>query len=472
MISLFGFLVLAVVTIVLWVAAGRIHAVSRRVELLVLFAIVYFWTFAGAWLFLLDSISDFNGYRIGLSYYYLMEKMFPFVVDGNYLLSLIYYAFFALVLCGLFYFGRRRVELITPSTSVPISAAALILVTCGSMLMSYLGAREAVELGLSGDMSFYEAKQQLAPSAAKIFELSNSVMVMSLFIGLVAVFPSGPDGSWMKADTKGWLRPVFLILLALVLLYLTLLGDRSSLFTGFLWATIYLYQVHGSRSLRRIILLVGICLLVMLPGSALRGVVFTSAPAVTETEEPFSLDMIQHVPRRAENKFQRLGNLILSNEMFAAHFSLYGCLSQNVDISPGISLRYFAGRLTGDSIASSNTSYTHYATGVGAEEGQGYTIHHATAWYLNTGVAGFPIAALALFGVFVMVVWVGRMFRNTPILSLVTAVLPISMVSYLPALIRAGPEAYKALLMEGLGIPAFVLLVSALSYTLFKREQR
>ena len=42
------------------------------------------------------------------------------------------------------------------------------------------------------------------------------------------------------------------------------------------------------------------------------------------------------------------------------------------------------------------TSYQYYATGVGAREGQGYSIHHATGWYLNFGVAGVVMGAILL----------------------------------------------------------------------------
>ena len=38
--------------------------------------------------------------------------------------------------------------------------------------------------------------------------------------------------------------------------------------------------------------------------------------------------------------------------------------------------------------------YLHYADSIGVAEGQGFTIHHATGWYLNFGVLGILVGAL------------------------------------------------------------------------------
>ncbi len=71
---------------------------TRDVSIPIGAAILYMWTFLGAWFFIGDAAVGFEGYRIGFTYYYLMEKMFPFVVDAKYLMALTGYGAFSIVL--------------------------------------------------------------------------------------------------------------------------------------------------------------------------------------------------------------------------------------------------------------------------------------------------------------------------------------------------------------------------------------
>ncbi len=91
--------------------------------------------------------------------------------------------------------------------------------------------------------------------------------------------------------------------------------------------------------------------------------------------------------------------------------------------------------------------YFYYSDSVGAIQNQGYSVHHATGWYLNFGIPG-----VALGGVVLGMVWAcclnahqrirpgsGLLFR------LFATVSPWLFVAYLPPLVRAGPEGYKGL---------------------------
>jgi hypothetical protein len=95
--------------------------------------------------------------------------------------------------------------------------------------------------------------------------------------------------------------------------------------------------------------------------------------------------------------------------------------------------------------------------------GQGYTIHHAAGWYLNFGIVG-----LLLGGVLLGLMWVGiHNYSLSPrpkaarFWRVLAALAPSGFVSGLFVILRAGPEGYKALMVDGLLIPAACIAASA-----------
>ena len=62
-----------------------------------------------------------------------------------------------------------------------------------------------------------------------------------------------------------------------------------------------------------------------------------------------------------------------------------------------------------------DTIYVHYAAFLGLEAGQGYTIHHATGWYLNFGPVGVLLGGGALGSL-----W-GWLYRKTGSVDILSA---------------------------------------------------
>jgi hypothetical protein len=154
-----------------------------------------------------------------------------------------------------------------------------------------------------------------------------------------------------------------------------------------------------------------------------------------------------------------------SNEAFAAHFSLYGALALNVPLTYGESVLSMLASVI-PRFAWPNRPpdiYLHYADSIGVAEGQGFTIHHATGWYLNFGVLGILAGAL-LWGW----VWARCSVAAHPVgphrsrfWILWGRVLPWMFVASIPMLIRAGLEGYKALLVEAFLLPTVILLLAS-----------
>jgi hypothetical protein len=101
--------------------------------------------------------------------------------------------------------------------------------------------------------------------------------------------------------------------------------------------------------------------------------------------------------------------------------------------------------------------------GVGAAEGQGYSIHHATGWYLNFGVPGVVMGACLLGFVWAAlynnVVQSNRQagsgwWRVFCIVGFFT------FSASLPIIIRSGPEIYKSVLVESFFVPVAVLAMA------------
>jgi hypothetical protein len=120
--------------------------------------------------------------------------------------------------------------------------------------------------------------------------------------------------------------------------------------------------------------------------------------------------------------------------------------------------------------------YEYYVNSVHAMPGTGYTIHHASAWYLNFGVLGI-IAGAFIFG------WLWTFFYNKflSIESIKNIFLKILMIigfcaftAQIPALIRTGPEGYKALAFEALLLPVFIIYFASVvqSYLLKRRNKQ
>src|SRR5262249_30285408 len=154
--------------------------------------------------------------------------------------------------------------------------------------------------------------------------------------------------------------------------------------------------------------------------------------------------------------------LTSSNEAYAAHFSMYGVLANNVEPKFGYSLYSLVCSVVPRLVWKDRPPaiYSYYSASVGAIQNQGYSLHDATGWYLNFGYPG-----VALGGVLLGFAWAFCMRSRSMIRAksgltfrLFAVVSPWLFVACLPPLVRAGPEAYKGLFIEGVLIPVGTLL--------------
>lgn len=430
--------------------------------------LVYFWTFLGAWPFILDATTGYRGFHIGLAYYYLMEKMFPFELDGDYLL--------AVVLLGCFLLGLGVAWLVLLRPAGPLREAAGTpyrldhrrLIVGGLFFLAGSAALVVPEItrGMHNNVSLYTAVAETPGLRGALHGLLDQMAAVCLVLGYAMRLSEGAPSPLFVSGGGRSVDRLYPVCLLLTGAYFALIGDRHPLFVGMVVGCLLLVQLYGRRAWRSALPLVAICVGSILLAGWVRSFTWNEVATLEKFETPhpdpfpYDLPLIAHVPAKKGAVADVLEPL-WTNELFAAHFSMYGVLREKVPMAPGISFNYLIHAFIPSFLAERPTTvYDHYAREAHLTPGQGYTIHQATAWYLNLGwpgpfVGGFVLGLL----------WTGsrRLIRTGRSQAPWTAALrliPFLFVAFLPQLLRSGPEAYKALLVEGLGVPLLLVLLA------------
>ena len=432
--------------------------------------VLYFWTFMGAWPFMIDAATGFNGYRIGLSYYYLMEKMFPFEVNTNYILALVAYALFALgLIAGGWVLLRKRLpEEPTSRQPVAIDHRRFIGMGIVFMLIGVVLVIPQLIRAVQLDESFYLTVRKVEGGIATLMALVNSAAACCIVVGYAFFLVERMDGALFTSNGQRWAAWAYPLVLGLLGTYTAILGDRHIIFTFFILGL--LIVLRGGRSaLRQCVLLIALCGFALIFGGFIRAYSWSEISTLEKKETPnpdpypYDLPCIAHIPAK-KGPVLRVFEAIWSNEMFAAHFSMFGVLERDVPVEPLISFRYLAGSVVPSFLMERPPSaYDHYAKYARLEPGQGYTIHQATSWWINLGWFG-----LLLGGVFLGSVWAGlergalKVVQRSPMVW-IRPMLPLLFVAFLPLLVRSGIEGYKALLVEGMALPLFFILLATVN---------
>jgi hypothetical protein len=164
-----------------------------------------------------------------------------------------------------------------------------------------------------------------------------------------------------------------------------------------------------------------------------------------------------------------VSSVVFSNELFYAHFSMYGVLKYNIPITYGSSIKCIAYSIIPRSIMPDRPDdiYTYYVKKVHALPGQIYTMHHATALYLNFGFVGIIISALILAMFFIVGFQLNlkkEQLQNKFFRILADWII-VLISAQLVTFITAGPEGYKAMILEGIIIPVTIFtLISQKKY--------
>lgn len=466
-----AYLLLFGISVILFMGTVVIYRKTRQGSFLLGMCILYFWTFLGAWFFIGDAMSGYQGYRIGLAYYYLMEKMFPFELDHCYTVALLGYGLFTIaLLVGVFIAVRRRNAAPNASRMVLLDHRVFLVVALVSAVVGFRIVRPLMMLAIEQGSSIYLVTRTTYFAGSTIHALCNELAAFSLLLGWALYLSAKEPRHFAKAG-KLWIGYAYPVLLIGLELYLMLLGNKHELFMGLLLGVLLFFVNSIKPAYGRLLVYAGFVAVPLFITGKIRefSLQELNADHVEQVVAPerFTVPIIADVPRKPEaaGPMMRMGQLFFSNELFAAHFSLYGICRKHVQPVPGVSARYLASSLVPRLLRSDRppTAYDMYAEQAGLTEGQGYTIHQAAAWYMN---GGWPMVAAG--GLFFGLIWGllmrlnGRSLGQSLSLRVFSVMGTSCWVAYLPMLVRDGPETMKALVVEGFALPIGVVLLAAI----------
>jgi hypothetical protein len=423
---------------------------KRDSSILVGIGLLYYFSLHGSWSIIVDRIGGDSGKAYG----YLELKLFPIHLDQYYFESLALYAGFVILVELALIGALRPSSRAAQPDAIVVSPTVILLLSFGAAIASMLIISGPIHDAAAAGTSVYvqtRGVQGDVPDYFTIHQILNRAALMPSALGLAILF-SGPEPRFITLSRRDhWIIFGHVALIAMMIGFCLLLGNKNELLQAGLAGTLF-YLVNCPRPRYGWLLGLG----------AVGGTVLGLVDVLR------SLPFDESVAAAAQLDFESLQMatefVTSSNEAFAAHFSMYGALSHQVPLTYGSSVVSLLASVIPRVLWSDRPPdiYAYYAQSVDALEGQAYTVHHATGWYLNFGIAGVVAGALLLG-------WTWAYCHNAATTAsaagtwrqIIRVLGPSLFVAALPSFLRAGPEAYKALFVEGLLLPTVILALAA-----------
>jgi len=434
------FTLLAITTTVIVVLAVALYRKRRDAGTLVGIGALYYWSLFGAWYIVIDKTGGFSG----KSYGYLEGKLFSIALDRNYMIALgLYAGFIILVELTLLLTVAPAKE---DSTAAPLRLrhGPILLIGLTAGVTSYLLIADKLGAAYALNTSAYVYTRSQTDEWFTLHQVLNRVALLPPAIGL-AVLAAGKRSRVLVSIQRRYTLPLYLALLGGMLGFTFILGNKNEVLSALVVGVLaYLGLVRKPNWIRAgLVLATGLWLLYAID-------FFRAVPLA---------GLKDAVRARAEEATGVADFLTSSNEAYGAHFSMYGVLAGGVEPKFGYSLYSLACSVIPRAMWPDRPPdiYLYYSESVGAVPNQGYSLHHATGWYLNFGYAGVALGAIVMGLVWAYCLNAHRRKRSGHLFRLFATVAPWLFVACLPPLIRAGPEGYKGFLIEGVMIPVGVL---------------
>jgi hypothetical protein len=447
---MFYYVLLTASLLVFLALCAALWRVTRSIPFLFGMAALYFWSHLGAW----SIVTDRLGGDSQMHYHYLFDKIFPVYLDDCYTWTLVLYLLFIVVVATTVLLSVRVSALPTERLQpIVISHDRVILFGGIAALVSYwimvASLERAFELGKSAYFVTRLETENLG--LFRIHQILNRVALIPTSVGLATLLTTGRC-RFLAGTRRSRHFVGYAVVLGGMFCFCLVLGNKNELaFALFCGCLFYLVNSTRPRTWQL----------------ATCGAVLLACVGLIDLVRGSSMDEIATKVSVVElaNSFTRIAS---SNEAFAAHISLYGAMIYDVPLTYGSSIYCFAASVVPRIFWPTRPDdiYYYYATNVGATaiaEGQGYTIHHATGWYLNFGIPG-----LVLGGVLLGRIWsalYNNLFRAArPAAAtwwrIFCAVGFFTFTASIPSIVRAGPEIYKSVLVESFFVPVVVLLAA------------
>jgi hypothetical protein len=375
---------------------------------------------------------------------------------------MLYTLFIITVELTIFLFIRPNNWRVRVRNPIQVSHNFIIILAGIAGISSYLLISEGLQKAFALNVPAYELMKRGLGEVSHLFTLHqvlNRVALVPVALGF-AVLCSGKNPRLIAGRGGRWLIVGYLIFIVALLYLFFLLGYKSELFYSGLIGCLF-YLANAERPQIALIIVAGF---LVLTGMALTDLL----RFVPLSELP---DKLVHLQADELNIFKFATS---SNEAFSPHFSMYGALAYDIPLTYGSSLLSLLASVIPRLLWLNRPQdiYSYYAESVNAMEGQGYAILHPTGWYLNFGVVGIVIGAVLLGFIWAKCFngYLNLGGRQPRLYYIFGSLSPWILAAFIPQLMRAGPEIYKSLLVEGFLIPVTVLTLATYKLRLSPRR--
>ncbi len=437
------FALLAIATLVIIVLAVALYLRRRDAGTLVGIGVLYYWSLFGAWYIVIDKTGGFSGKNYG----YLEGKLFPIVLDRNYLVALALYAGFIILVELTLLLAVAPAKGNRDLAPLTLRHGPILLIGLVAGVASLLLVEDKLGAAWTLNESAYVYTRTQTDEWFTLHQVLNRVAMVPPAIGL-AVLAAGKRSRALVSVQRRYTLPAYLLLLGGMLAFTFILGNKNEVLSTLVAGMLaYLGLVRKPKWIRAGLVVAG-GLWMLYAIDFFRAVPFASLEAA--------------VSARADQATGMANFLTSSNEAYGAHFSMYGVLAGGVEPRFGYSLYSLVCSVIPRVLWPDRPPdiYRYYSESVGAIQNQGYSLHHATGWYLNFGYLGVALGAVVMGLVWAYCLNAHRRAGAGYLFRLFGAVAPWLFVACLPPLIRAGPEGYKGFLIEGVMIPVGVLAMA------------
>lgn len=435
------FAMLGVATAVIVALTCTLYLRQRDVGVVVGIAVLYYWSLFGAWSIIVDKTGGFSWKH----YYYLENKLFPIVLDSHYLMALGLYAGFIiaaqLTLLLAVPRGKER-----PIPRLILRHDPILIAGFLAGIGSYFIIREKLSAAWALNASAYLYTRSQTDQWFTLHQVLNRVAMLPSAVGFAALL-AGDRSRYFVSIRRRYTLPLYLVLILGMGLFTFVLGNKNEVLEALVAGTLaYLGSVRKAN-IWKVSLAVCAGLWFLYAIDFFRGVSLA--------------DMQSVVGQRLEEATGAANFVTSSNESFAAHFSMYGVLARDVPPKFGYSLYSLFCSVIPRVLWPHRPQdiYFYYSEQVGAIQNQGYSLHHATGWYLNFGSVGVAIGGIVLGLAWAFCLTARQRIREKSglLFRLFAVIAPWLFVANLPPLIRAGPEGYKGFIIEAVVIPVGAL---------------
>jgi hypothetical protein len=461
---LFSYASLLIVGLIIIIYLNKIiYKITSDFTIVITSAVMYYWGIAGAWFLVPDQILGEPGKNIDFHYYYIFEKLFKVSIDWNYLIAILSYTIFIIAFLVFFLLFIKRKNVITMQISkddIPlISPYVIFICTCILIALSIFIMRREMFYALTNSKSVYLITRNTPNRLKTLHQLCNNYLI---FIPMLSMITG------LKYSLKSNFLNYFSIFLAVI--YLTFLGNRHEIIFCGIYVLLILGAFYKSHQINLSILIKPIFVLffTVLLSDPARSIMPKLLSYTLKTEISHSeLKELEKIDVYASSTAGQatghaISNVIFSNEMFFANFSMYGVLKKKVEPTGGSSFKWILKSLIPVSVYGNRGDdiYEYYAKSVNAEKGQGYSIYYSTAWYLNFGFVGIVLASLFLALIFGVAYFIRSLIGKINLLNVnfIIYSIPALLAAQMPSIIRSGPENMKSIFFEALLFPLLIIL--------------